>query len=163
MKSIIIFFALFLTIGLANAQTEEQTLEWLNAKVSVSSLFDVHGNNTSFSSEYCINPTSASGNTVLKTANIIYSKIKTVSYRYNPEKDLGGGSRILESHQIVLSGDFKEYTYNYDGKLTETSEIHSTNFAFKPNIEKEEIMKIMKAIKHIATLKGAKLVDDDLF
>lgn len=93
----------------------------------------------------------------------IFITMKAVTYLYQPEKDLGGGITMMESHLIVLSGEFKEHAYSYDGKITETSEIHATNFNFKPNIEKEEIMKIMKAFKHIATLKGAKLVDDDLF
>ena len=132
MKTILTFFVLFLSTGIANAQTEEQTLEWLNAKKT--EVYNVFSLTVSYGK-----------------LEISKDRIRAYSddgayadFQWNEIKDL------KENHSAI------EVVNNstYNGKTSYIS-FQISNAELRG--------KYLKALKHMATLKGAKLVDDDLF
>lgn len=135
MKKLIILFVLFLSIGIANAQTEAETLEWLNTKKAEAG--------------------SISSTTVNSFSN---SKLEITSEMLHVYNDEGAYTKI-NWNEIK---DIKE-----DGsslKIISNSMYNGTNSNIRFYISNEELRpKYLKALKHMATLKGAKLVNDNLF
>lgn len=138
------------------AQTAEQTLEWLKAQIPPRSFMDNYGKTIKFMGESCDQAEEILDGKVLRTHVFNYSKIRMITYL---RKELEN----IPRYNIVLTGDFQENEIGDRGEIMSTNKIENTYFSFKPTIEKEEIQKIVKALKHMATLKGAKLVNDDLF
>lgn len=158
MKHLIILFVLFLGLGTARAQTAEQTIEWLNAKVPPLQRDPDFSSTIRFKDEFC-----ESGNSIeTTTKNVVeshvfnYSNIKSVSFIQSEIKN-------QLCYKIILTGDFKEIRLGHEGKIEGTKKIDRTSFIFNPSVQKEEIARIVKALKHLATIKGAKLLDDNLF
>jgi hypothetical protein len=70
-----------------------------------------------------------------------------------------GKTTIEEAHIITLIGPYQLSREN------EVQNRNALNFSFElsPDVAKEEVDRVIKAIKHLATLDGAKLSSDDLF
>ena len=119
---------------MANAQTEAETLEWLNTKKA-----DLGHPSTNTISHY--------DNTKL---DISIEKLHAYS-------DKGGYTKINwdSIKDIKISSTDIEIVSNemYEGR----------NSYIKFYVPNAIILKYLKALKHMATLKGAKLVNDDLF
>lgn len=138
MRKLQILFVLFLYAGIAQAQTEAETLEWLNAKkIDIRAIwsntmpdankkytFDINNDNL-----YLENVDGAS-------TRISWSSIKDIK----PDGDY---------HINIVSNRM------YEGK--------NSYMLLSFEYNKGTTPKYIKALKHMATLKGAKLVDDDLF
>ncbi|MDM1297178.1 hypothetical protein HXZ94_01475 [Empedobacter falsenii] len=135
MKKIITLFVLFLSIGIANAQTEAETLEWLNTKKAEAQYI----NSTTVTSNY--------GGKLEITNEILHVYNDEGAYtkiNWNEIKDIKQQNKDI----LIISNSM------YNGK--------NSNISFY--ISNEELRpKYLKALKHMATLKGAKLVNDDLF
>jgi hypothetical protein len=58
----------------------------------------------------------------------------------------------------VLAGPYREQAL---GQPSQSK--YDLNVGLSPDTPKEEVERIVKAFKHIATLSGAKLPNDDLF
>ncbi len=132
MKKIIPFFVLFLALGVAKAQTAEQTLEWLNVKkaeISEISANTVRFGKIEITNEHLYAFTDDGATTTIKWIN--FKDIKSTNYYI----------------QIISN-------IMYMGKNIYIQ-------LYIPDNEKKA--KYINALKHMATLKGAKLVDDDLF
>ena len=85
-----------------------------------------------------------------------YSKIKSIS---SLQKEIMGKL----CYKIIIAGNFQANKIGDNNDVISTKNIESTDFVFNPNVEKDEILRIVKALKHLATIKGAKLLDDNLF
>ncbi|MGV0927108.1 hypothetical protein ACTS9K_08065 [Empedobacter sp. ULE_I145] len=132
MKTITTILLALFSLTISYAQTEEQTLEWLNAK------------KTEIYSVYSL--TVSNGKLEISKDRIrAYSDDGAQSdFQWNEIKDL------KEDY-----GDIKVvFNSTYNGK---------TSFIRFSIYNTELRGKYLKALKHMATLKGAKLVDDDLF
>ncbi len=132
MKNLLTLFVLFLGLGMANAQTEEETLEWLNTKKT--EVTDVRS-------------------LTVWAGQVIFSLSIVKAYTDD------GASTTIEwktVKDIKIDGEYVQIVDNntYQGR---TSYIR---FYVGDKILRD---KYAKALKHMATLKGAKLVNDDLF
>ena len=135
MKKMIIFCLLLFTAGILKAQTAEETLEWLRAKQP-----DIRSFNSSN-----INYTSIEdANLIIDESSIIASdKKSTTKILWNNVKDV---SSYLGTVTIV------------SGEL-----VDNKNPFIKLNISLAIYDKYAKALKYYSTLKGSKLVKDDIF
>ncbi len=132
MKSITTLLLVLFSFTLSYAQTEQQTVEWLNAKKT--EVYNVYS---------------------LTVSN---GKLEITKERIRAYSEDGAQSYYQwhEIKDIKKSGYYIEVVSNstYNGKTSYIS------FA----ISNEELRgKYLKALKHMATLNGAKLIDDDLF
>ena len=132
MKKLLALFAIILSVGWANAQTEAQTLEWLNTKKA-----EIYCASSRIFEGYC--PTLEINENYLKVYDRKGSYTKIL---WNEIKDIKEGIKIVSNEM-------------YQGKNVYLV------LRFFQNQELEA--KYLKALKHMATLKGAKLVNDDLF
>lgn len=136
MKNLLTLFVLFLGFGMANAQTEAETLEWLNTKkadiFSISSL----------------------------TLNSGYDneKLDISSEQLHAYSDKGAYTKISWN-------SIKDIKIKYDKYITIVSNTmyNGKNSFISFEVNEAILPKYLKALKHMATLKGAKLVNDDLF
>lgn len=134
MKNLLTLFVLFLGLGMANAQTEAETLEWLNTKKA-----DLGRPSTNTISYYDLSKLDISTEKLHAYSDEgAYTKIS-----WNSIKDI----KIEGRNITIVSNEM------YKGKNSFIQ--FDVNDAIRP--------KYLKALKHMATLKGAKLVNDDLF
>lgn len=160
MKKLLILFSFFLGIGSANAQTAEQTIEWLQAKVPSLQKDSDFAKGIKFKDEFCESASSMITSSVPTRFNEFhvfkYSKIKSIS---SLQKEIMGKL----CYKIIITGNFQANEIGDNNDVISTKSIESTDFVFNPTVEKDEILRIVKALKHLATIKGAKLLDDNLF
>lgn len=159
MKNLLILFTLILGFGSTKAQTAEQTIEWLQAKVPPLQKDSDFGEAIKFKEESCeaaSSITTSFPKTVVEFHVFKYSNIKSISYL---QKELADKL----SYKIIITGNFQANKIGLNNEVTETKNIETTDFVFNASVEKEEILRIVKALKHLATLKGAKLINDNLF
>lgn len=159
MKNLFILFALFLGIGATKAQTADQTIEWLQAKVPPLQRESDFGATIKFKDEFCEAASSITTSFPIRVVEVHvfkYSNIKSISYL---QKELAG--KLY--YKIIITGNFQANKIGFNNEVTETKNVETTDFIFNASVEKEEILRIVKALKHLATLKGAKLINDNLF
>ena len=129
-------------------QSKEETLEWLRAKVALNV---VHGPQfVKFNENTITLPHTTVGEKQTIYWNIFYTKITGFSIVRNAN-EIG----------IVLTGNFSIH----DVTSSDIPKITATNWAqlYLPARADVDAEKIVKALKHLATLNGAKLIKDDLF
>lgn len=132
MKSITTLLLVLFSFTLSYAQTEQQTVEWLNAKKT--EVYNVYS---------------------LTVSN---GKLEITKDRIRAYDD--GGDSDYQWHEIkdIKIGSYNDikvvFDYTYNGK---------TSYILFSISDSELRGKYFKALKHMAILKGAKLVDDDLF
>ena len=141
MKKLFIILCLTFSFIYTNAQTETETIEWLKYQVlSVSEDGDI----IKFNNDEMIIPTTwgTESKKVTSFDIIHYSKIKKIEFKEN-------------NLAIELIGDFKTDKNKSIGKSFITGVFN--------NIDKKEIEQFVKGIKHLAILKGAKFINENLF
>lgn len=149
-KSILVLIAtLFAT--LAFAQTVDETIQWLTAKTPP--MWRNSNWNLMFRSEEIIMPISMLNGDFSRVEVIMYKDITSTDLQYSDKFKI-----------LVISGKTKKYHYHWSktkGDYIEDSE----RFEYYINLKTpdEDIKKFEKAIKHLAELKGAKLIKDNLF
>lgn len=135
MKNLLALFAIILSVGYANAQTEIETLEWLNTKKA--EVYNIESTTIGYYDNGKLEITSEMLHVYGKDGG--YTKIN-----WNEIKDIKMSGYTI----TIVSSNM------YNGK--------NSNIRF--DISTDELRgKYLKALKHMATLKGAKLVNDDLF
>ena len=136
MKNLLILILSFFSFVWVNAQTEEQTLEWLNTKKA--EVYDV----SSITVQEGARRLEINGDIIhAYSDNGAYTKIN-----WSGIKDV---SKTDTKNQIVVISNTM-----YNGL--------NTCIFFKID-NPELIEKYIKALRYMATLKGAKMIDDDLF
>ena len=155
-KTMLLALLLFLGFALteqAQAQTKEETIAWLKVKARLNRASNSWGSDfaskTYFTEEYLEIPYSINEyGLVRSTGKINYNAIQSVT--------LTGTTIVLTGHTV-----FTEDRGRFEG--IKTLDKNSCSLYFTDKADNEELMKIVKALKHLATISGAKLVDDDLF
>lgn len=161
MRTLLKTICLLLCLGFATeskGQTVEQTIEWLNSKIPSLCISEDFGKTIKFNNELCMKASQlvVGDKRIIQSHSFNYIDIKSVSYI---QEEIKG-----QPHYVIkLTGNFNENEIGYNGEIINSKKIRVTDFTFNPSVQKEEIIKIVKALKHIASLKGAKLVNDDLF
>lgn len=142
MKKLLTLLAIFFGLSIANAQTEAETLEWLNVKkVDIGYDDDIN-----FSAE---NMTVCSYSCDFKDV-ILWKNIKEITIENNGY-----------SNQITIKGKVTKRCLSQGCKWDNREE---DSLYFICSREKKELQeKFVKALKHIAEMKGAKFIKDDLF
>jgi hypothetical protein len=90
---------------------------------------------------------------------MLLGDLTEVTSRFRPGRNLGDGERSLDLIVITLTGPSTHYVLS-DNSSEEHSEL---KLWLLPDTPKDEIERIIKAIKHLAILNGAKIPSDDLF
>lgn len=141
MRNLIFVICMLFAFSNVNAQTEEETIEWLKYKVL--SLSE-NGDMVKFNKSEMTVPTTWGTQTHAVTSYDIipYSKIKNITFR---DKTLS----------IEFIGEFTTDKNKLIGKSFITSIFDTA--------PKEEVAKFIKGLKHLAQLKGAKFINEDLF
>jgi hypothetical protein len=141
MRNLIFVICMLFAFSNVNAQTEEETIEWLKYKVL--SLSE-NGDMVKFNKSEMTVPTAwGTESHVVTSYDIIpYSKIKYITFK---EKTLS----------IEFIGEFTDYKNKSIGK--------SYIISIFDTAPKEEVAKFIKGLKHLAQLKGAKFINEDLF
>lgn len=88
-----------------------------------------------------------------------FADLTEITSRFRAGRDVGDGERTLDLIIVTLTGPSTHYVLN-DGTSEEHSEL---KLWLLPDTPKDEIQRIIKAIKHLAILNGAKIPNDDLF
>lgn len=153
MKTLLFLFVIFTSpIVLGQEQpTKEETIAWLNSKTP---------NNTQFNDKN-VQRTALYGRLNSGTEWKIeenfaaYSLIKSINYTAAKEK--------TDLHKIILLGIFEQKHKESPGDNAKISEIKNFEITFSSSVPETEIQKIVKAIKHLATLEGAKFLKENLF
>lgn len=133
------------------AQTKDETIDWLNSKTP---------NNTQFNDK-SIQRTALYGRLnsgiewKIDENFAAYSQIKSINYTAAKEK--------TDLHKIILLGIFEQKHKESPGDTASLSEIKNFEITFISSVPETEIQKIVKALKHLATLEGAKLLNENLF
>jgi hypothetical protein len=155
-KTLLILSFLFASIFCSNAQTKEETIYWVKEYG-----FDMLGNyNSSFTDKYEINKN-----------GIKLTTKHNVTNSFNSETYMSFdclGKMYLEGIEISSSGDadnslvlelneecIHSKSTNYQGGFSSDS-WDSLYFDFKNSTSREDQERFLKAIKHLATLCGAK-------
>lgn len=136
MKNLLTLFVLFLGLGMANAQTEAETIEWFNKKKA-----DV---------------TYISSNTLRGST---MPKLSISSEQLHAYADDGAYTKI--SWKTIK--DIK--TDKHGTVIIVSNTMYEGNNSYIRFDVADDVLRLkyFKALKHMATLKGAKLVNDDLF
>ncbi|ODS90110.1 MAG: hypothetical protein ABS44_01750 [Chryseobacterium sp. SCN 40-13] len=150
-KALIAFMLVFFTT-IAFGQTKEETIDWLNSKSPNETQFnDKNIQRTTAYGRY-----QTTGTTWKMEENLApYSQIKSINYIAAKEKT--GFS------QIILFGKFEQKRKESPGDTGKISGIKNFEITFDSSVPEVEIQKIVKALKHLATLEGAKLLNENLF
>ncbi len=156
-KILVLFFAACLAAPALKAQTESETIDWLNAKVPPL-CNPVYGIHTKFKSHTWEMLHSFFSGTDKKSKGIEIDPYY-ISNISSKKFSNGNGTTIFFTSR---NNDFTAVQYSYNGARETTEKVNNVSLDLNTTNE-TEINKIMKALKHLATLKGATLVKDDLF
>lgn len=142
-KIVVLFFVAFLAAPSVKAQSETETREWLQAKVA--SLINDEYFPVTFKYTYVRIVTTYNTNSKapLEWTDVMYDDISSISYS---KTDAG-------FYKIIIAG--KDF-------MSEKSGMKSSESFFVRGDE-SSAQKIVKALTHLATLNGARLIKDDLF
>jgi hypothetical protein len=179
MKKTLIICLLALTYTNAQAQTMEQTINWINSKTGsipwtkqaeYFSLKPVYPNDIELTFPQ---KQGGSGGYVEDVRRINLSSITGISFmEYQYEND---GIYKHKLYNLYLSGPTRVLTNSqrqeYIEVFTDVSQLQTArvkagtvpNIRLSYAVSEDEIKKIKKAYEHLAKLCGAKLVDEDLF
>jgi hypothetical protein len=170
MKKTLIILMVSLSFGINNAQaqTKEQTIQWLKAKTG-----NIH--NPDFAKTFYLSAIEKDAHIFYTTNNygssilhLDFSKLTGANYIFNKE---------FGAYQLRLTGEADRlYKLNSDGTkeyYIQISEYEASN-TYKEGgvssvieiwyaVSEDEIKKIKKAYEHLGKLCGANIVSDDLF
>lgn len=148
----LIFLAIFIIVSCTTkAQTLEQTMVFIDANIQ----------NYALNKEF---PTKCSKNALQKTTSILIGDRSRRDFTQIYMKDIKSVAFSTADNgvvEIAVIGNCSLYSFDklLDDKVGPTS-IH---IALLSSIPLENVNRIIKSIKHAATLEGAKLIDDELF
>lgn len=157
MKRLLLIAFLFSLTTAVHAQTESETIDWLNAKVP-SLCSDIYGKHLKF----------RSGSWELLYGYFTGTDKKSQVYEVNPRdignistKKFNGGTTITvtSKNKSILLVD---YDYYSGAKLAGGKYVNTATLDLQTT-DDTQVNKVVKALKYLATLNGAKLVNDDLF
>ncbi len=141
MKKLLTICLIMVTIFTVNAQTETETIQWINAK-KVDIMYEKPPNSEArnFDSE--------------KISSYVFpdSESNTKYHRFIKWTDITDISYNNKSRDILIKG-----------KVVSASEDNYIRMSCIDTADKALIDKMIKALSHMATLKGATLVKEDLF
>jgi hypothetical protein len=141
MKKLLTICLIMATVFTGNAQTEEETINWINAK-KIDIMYENPSNN------------SASN----------FDKEMISSYKFPDIKSNDEYRRTIKWQDITdISFNEKTRDILIKGNVISSSGKNYISMSCTPQADKGLIDKMIKALTHMATLKGAKLVKDDLF
>ena len=142
MKNLITLISLFVTCIFTNAQTVEETLEWLDAKkVHISDYY------------------SSSNNVGQYLGNVLEFSMDGISIR-NDDKGVWTKFNWFDITDVTTDDEYDRGISVINKKKNDKGH----NYVISIHVENSENRKkFIKAIKTMATLKGAKLVKEDLF
>lgn len=147
----LIFLAIFIIVSCTTkAQTLEQTMVFIDANIQ----------NYALNKEF---PTKCSKNALQKTTIILSGDRSRRDFTQIYMKDIKSVAFSTADNgvvEIAVIGNCSLYSFD---KLLDEVGPTSIYIALLPSIPLENVNRIIKAIKHAATLEGAKLIDDDLF
>ena len=158
MKKLILLIIILAGWQFSKAQTVEETVEFITVK-----LFQAH---------FVAKPV-ATGESLIQPKSWLidgefrkisvgsWASIKSINYFKDSDGywklDLSGAFTIYDYSSKGL--DFSYQDLKFDKLGAETRVV----IIFPPNTSETDVQKLIKALKHLAVLKGAKLVKDDLF
>jgi hypothetical protein len=178
MKKILIICLLALTYTNAQAQTMEQTINWINSKtgsipftkqVKFFSLKPVYPNDVELTFPQLESPYEME---VEDMRRINLSSITGVNFKeHQNENDpiykhklyllyLSGPTSVLTNSQTNVIERFQDVSQLQTARVRAGTVPH---IRLEYAVTEDEIKKIKKAYEHLAKLCGAKLVDEDLF
>jgi hypothetical protein len=136
MKKMLLLVCLFFSLSTLKAQSEAETLEWMNVKKIDISLTGSNANTVKFADQLEL------------TSSLIKISSKDGAWaagNWNTVKEV----KIYNSYdiQIVFNLTYEKQPLFINLRIYDS----------------ELKKKFVKALKHMATLKGAKLIDSDLF
>ena len=139
------------------SQTVQETKDWLIAKLPPLMLYTEYQKGILISEDTIFVPngftgTPNTGNPITKGFYVSVKNITNIQY-------------IIDNNNmktICLTGDF-QHCEDYINKPNVTTNSYSCNLYLNNNSLIDDINSIIKALKHLATLKGAKLINNDLF
>jgi len=147
----LLFLSIFIIVSFTTkAQTLEQTMDYIEANLLN------YANNKEF-------PTQCSENALQQTTNIISGGQSGISYTQIYIKDIKSVAYSTAENgvfRISVVGNCSLYRLD---KLIDKAGPSSISIDLSSSTPLENVNRIIKAIKHAATLEGAKLIDDDLF
>ena len=141
MRKVILAICLMVAMQTVNAQTEAETLEWLNVKKVDIERFDY--------SMYSSEKLRAAGPYEDLPSDIKWEDIKEIIFSANKESIVVKGKVLYRCLRSECDWDNKE--------------VESLTIYCKSSAPSETIERFVKALKHMAELKGAKFLKDDLF
>lgn len=143
--------ALF-TLTNSYSQTEKETVQWLNTKVPPLMLFSEYEKGIKFTGSSLFIPYGFVNDLITKGTYVDSWEIIGVVTTF--------GSKSIH---IALSGKF-EYCDDYAYQPQRTTPSEKCIIYLRPDVSESTVNQIVKAIKHLATLNGAKItIDDDIF
>lgn len=145
MKNLITIFAICFGLGILNGQAETETLEWLNIKKMNFTYFGT--NNQYLENDW--NELILDSNNISYNGSEVRGQAGTVYFFWNNIKE-------------IIMPPFEELAANewFIIKVKTNMADSTVSFYTKDYILTE---KFVKALKRMAILKGAKLINDDLF
>ncbi len=147
MKKLITLLALLLFCVYSNAQTAEQTIDWLNSKK-----IDIRPR----SSKYHYDSSHELNSVHFSTEEISFEYFKWV---YDKDYPFTGSISWKNITEINIDQNFYEIII----KAGLTSKGKNRYLKLYLGGKKDLADRFSKALTHMATLKGAKLIDEDLF
>lgn len=159
MKKLILLIFILAGWQFSKAQTVEETVEYINIKLS-----QEDGEVKSVTTEndfiypYKWN-TESRKLTEIRVANWI--SIKSINYLKmadgNWKINVRGNFTVYQNSYSIL-----DYLYQ-DIKFKKISSVSFVDLPFPNGFSETDVQKLVAALKHLATLNGAKLLKDDLF
>lgn len=156
MKKLLFIYVVFFSSQLF-AQTAEETVEYINSKL----LLQHSDSRGEVNNEGIIRIMNTSPFDPRDITLGNWSQIKSITYLVNEK---GRWVITISVPAIIYESWFKKSDYIFREKdFQKTSTDNSIVIWFGEKIPEDEIKKLTKALKHMAALKGAKLVKEDLF
>ena len=163
MKKLLLFAILAFTLAPhAHAQTAQETAQWLNAKLKAAMYFGVIAGDTSISTTsmnshtmYSLNGNTGEFSDWVDAFSVSFGDLTDVSSKSGYEND---GKGQVPVTLIILTGKVSQCVQQQPCQ-DEPFVAIDLNSSTPP----ETVNSIVKALKHIAQLNGARMVNDDLF
>lgn len=149
MKKLLLILFILLSLN-SYSQSAKETIDYINSIVQSYLLFSDFDVNFQDDDIRIVEAKEADKSRVMAASFLEYKKIKNVIY----QKQL----TTQKLYIIKISGGGKKIDLNEETKTTTVSTIF-LNY----NIPETKIKRLIIAIKHLAKLKGAKLINEDLF
>lgn len=159
MKKIVILFLCFFTIiNFSSAQTEKETIDYLNAKFTAYGPI-IMGHRLSY---FISTPLDSISNKKVIQIDFVYSgEVGGYTKFFSENVTSIENSRAPNGNlNLIIISPKKLIASFVDG---DDVEIFEREFKLVFSTTDEEVLKIKKALEHLLKLNGASLIDDNLF